>query len=189
MVFDHLISPQYDDLAAMTAQDLLGAQMATSDFLDDDTPLTPRDASLARQSFASLLTADAETAKQAALNLKTPAAVQHTVAMLSAYDWDFVEQAKQIRGYVVAKITDETTHPDARIRLRALELLGKVTEVAAFTERSEVVHKSASSEELDNRLRERLKKLLPPTREIETIDALPVKEIRHGNEKASVQAL
>ena len=42
--------------------------------------------------------------------------------MLALYDWDFVEQAKELRGFVVAKILEETSHPDARIRLRGNRL-------------------------------------------------------------------
>lgn len=52
--------------------------------------------------------------------------------------------------------TNEDNPPNSRIR--ALELLGKVTEVAAFTERKEqtIVH---SSEQIRNQIMERLKSL------------------------------
>ena len=92
--------------------------------------------------------------------LKVPEAVKQLVGMLSAYDWAFVEQARELRGYAVAKITEETVHPDARIRLKALELLGKVTEVALFTERSEITHKNVSDEQLDEDLKARLSEYL-----------------------------
>ena len=112
--------------------DLVSAQMRTASFLDDDaatpTRIPPRDTALAQQAFTSILTGAAkEVAVKDVLALKTPEAVRHHVAMLSAYDWDFIEQAKQLRGFVVAKLLDETKHPDARIRLRALELTGKLT--------------------------------------------------------------
>jgi hypothetical protein len=57
---------------------------------------------------------------------------------------------------------EETTHPDARILLKALQMLGNVTEVALFTERVEVTKKDVSEEEIEKRLRERLEKLLTP---------------------------
>jgi hypothetical protein len=61
--------------------------------------------------------------------------------------------------------TDSTNPPAARIR--ALELLGKVTEVAAFTERREqtVVH---SSEAIKAQIMDRLKAI--------TIDVVPVEQ-------------
>ena len=49
-----------------------------------------------------------------------------------------------------------------RIRLKALQMLGNVTEVALFTERVEVTKKDVSEEEIEKRLRERLEKLLTP---------------------------
>ena len=66
----------------------------------------------------------------------------------------------QIRATVIERLqleaTDENNPPAARIR--ALELLGKVTEVAAFTERREqtVIH---SSEAIKQQLIERLRSL------------------------------
>lgn len=66
----------------------------------------------------------------------------------------------QLRATVIERLqleaTDENNPPAARIR--ALELLGKVTEVAAFTERREqtVIH---SSEAIKQQLMERLRSL------------------------------
>ncbi|NBP81144.1 hypothetical protein EBU58_10610, partial [bacterium] len=46
--------------------------------------------------------------------------------------------------------------------LKALQMLGNVTEVALFTERVEVTKKDASEEEIERRLRERLSKFILP---------------------------
>jgi hypothetical protein len=59
----------------------------------------------------------------------------------------------------VSKILEETTHPDAKIRLRALELLGKVTEVALFTDRVRVETSNVTDADLDSRLKEKMLKL------------------------------
>jgi hypothetical protein len=92
--------------------------------------------------------------------LKTPESVRHLVTLLSAYDWEFVEQAKQMRGMAVAKIIEETNHPDARIRLKAIEMLGRVTEVALFTDRLEVKKTDLTDAEIDQKLQDKLDKLL-----------------------------
>ena len=73
----------------------------------------------------------------------------------------------------VAKIVEETDHPDARIRLKALELLGKVTEVGLFTERFEVKKSEMSDAELDAKIKEKLAAL---NRTIE-VDATEVEDI------------
>lgn len=177
MLFQQLIDPDFTVLEDAPTDEIIGAQMATSNFLDDDdAPLPQRrqpnsaDTTLARAAFAAGFSSSESDHKAAVLSLKTPAAVQHHVAMLSQYDWEFVEQAKQLRGFVVAKLLEEVKHPDARIRLRSLELIGKVTEVAAFTERIQVTKVDATSDELQDRIRSKLAALLPKTIEIETVE-------------------
>jgi hypothetical protein len=59
----------------------------------------------------------------------------------------------------VAKIVEETEHPDARIRLKALELLGRVTEVGLFTERIEIRKTDLTDTELDQKIKEKLNRL------------------------------
>ena len=76
--------------------------------------------------------------------------------MLTAYQWKFVEQAEELRSMAVAKIVKETDHPDARIRLKALDMLGKVTEVALFTDRVSIKTEEVTDEELDKRIKEKL---------------------------------
>ena len=184
MLFEHLLSPEFTAIDDLPAEAIFNAQVETLDWLDDDTaPITgappkPRDRALAQQAFAAL-TAGAPPDKQLTdvKNLRTPEAVRHLVGMLSAYDWDFVEQAKQLRGFVVAKLLEETKDPVARNRLKALELIGKITEVAVFSERVEVVHKEASADELVSRLRSKLTGLLPKVVEVETVECRPDDEV------------
>ena len=129
--------------------------------LEDDEIETKAEQEAARKSFASLVSGQpAGNTQQALANIKTPAAVQHLVGMLTAYDWAFVEQAKELRGYAVAQILEEVKHPDARIRLKALDMLGKVTEVALFTERVEVKKTEMSDVELENRIKEKLNRFM-----------------------------
>ena len=163
--------------------DILDAQVATDRWLKDlgvpsDTDLdTKSQQNAAREAFTSL-NFDVDNAKQrtALAVIKTPAAVQHLSGMLTAYDWEFVSQAKELRGYTVSKILEETKHPDARIRLKALQMLGNVTEVALFTERVEVIKKDASEEEIEKRLRDRLAKFLTPIDGATVTDVTPVSE-------------
>lgn len=166
-----------------TPTDILAAQVATDKWLTDLG--VPSDAAIddksqkdaARRAFTSLNFDPDDTKQRVALaTVKTPVAVQHLTGMLTAYDWNFIEQAKELRGYTVSKILDETKHPDARIRLKALQMLGNVTEVALFTERVEVTKKDASEEEIEKRLRERLSKFLSPANGAVVTDVTPVSE-------------
>lgn len=159
-------------LEKASAEAVLNAQAATADLFAELG--VPSDAEIdarlqkqeAREAFQTIVVdpdATEDKKKLALTRIKAPEAVQHLVGMLTEYDWEFIEQAKGIRGMIVAKLLEETKHPDARIRLKALQMLGNVTEVKLFTERVEVHKIDATEEELNARLQERLQKYLNPT--------------------------
>ena len=169
-----------------TPEDILNAQHSTSDWLTSlgaptaDTADATAAASLAQGAFQALIKPDTDTKqRQTLLALKTPAAVRHLTGMLTAYDWEFVHQAKELRGYAVSKILEEVEHPDARIRLRALELLGRVTEVALFTDRVEVKKTEMKDTELDAKIKEKLARFMG------VIDATPTDAVLIEDANAS----
>jgi len=168
-------------------QALLDAQANTADWLQALGAPAPGEAerlaaaSTAQAAFQAIVTQDTTPVQRAALvALKTPAAVRHLTGMLTAYDWEFVEQAKEIRGYAVSKLIEETKHTDARIRLRALELLGKVTEVALFTDRVEFKKTDVSDADLDAKIKEKLSRFMKVT----TVQPGDVIDIPSKNETA-----
>ena len=177
-MFEHLIgfSPEPSGIGDFVAADdvapvkMLDAQVNTANWLSelgvpsDEEIDEKQQQKAARDAFTAMaVTDDADTkVKEKLARLKTPPAVQQLAGMLCAYDWEFIEQAKDLRGYTVAKIVEETKHPDARIRLKALQMLGNVTEVALFTERVEVKKVDATEEEIESRLRDRLSRYLKP---------------------------
>jgi hypothetical protein len=148
-------------------EETLNAQVNTTAWLeklgvdDDDKALKEANAKAAQKVFTALSTNTpvAET-KHQLTQIKTPEAVRHLVAMLAAYDWEFVEQAKHLRGMAVAKILEETNHPDARVRLKALDMLGRITEVALFTERVEIKKADMSDSDIDKKIKEKLNKFM-----------------------------
>ena len=199
-MLEHLINGEFQpDVVDMTAAELLpiekadpttiiDAKVKTADWLkelelDDEEVETKADAEAARKSFASLVTGQSvATTQQALTSIKAPAAVQHLVGMLTAYDWAFVEQAKELRGYAVAQILEEVKHPDARIRLKALDMLGKVTEVALFAERIEVKKTELSDMELDSRIKEKLNKFMHV---IDVVDVSDIEDTAPKKDKES----
>lgn len=180
-------------LKKVSGPDLLDAQVKTADWLkelgaeDDEQVLTQAQEQTAVQAFTALTTG-APDPKTAIANIQVPAAVRKTVAMLTAYNWKFVEQAQEIRGKAVHQLLDEMDHPDARIRLKAIELLGKVTEIGLFTERIQVKKEELDDQELDNRIREKLAQLQKTVdaeakaKEERNADAEDVEEIQHDGE-------
>jgi hypothetical protein len=157
----------FTPLDKASPEETLNAQVNTTAWLeklgvdDDDKALKEANAKAAQKVFTALSTNTpvAET-KHQLTQIKTPEAVRHLVAMLAAYDWEFVEQAKHLRGMAVAKILEETNHPDARVRLKALDMLGRITEVALFTERVEIKKVDMSDSDIDKKIKEKLNKFM-----------------------------
>lgn len=94
------------------------------------------------------------------LTRKTPAALLLTERILRDYGHKIVEEAAQVRHMVVNKLIQETENPDARIRVKALELLGKVSDVGLFTEKQEITITHQSSDDIRARLRRKLERLM-----------------------------
>jgi hypothetical protein len=170
-MLEHLVSteahPPGDFIALddASAEELLAGQTATSSWLEDlgvrpDSQITdPLQVEAARVAFGSLTTG-ATSSKEALLTIKTPEAVRHLTGMLTAYDWEFVEQAKELRGYAVAQILEETKNPNPNIRLKALQLLGKVTEIGLFTDKVEIKKTELTDSEIDAKIKEKLGKFM-----------------------------
>lgn len=151
---------------ADTAQ-VIDAKVGTTDWLtqlgavDPGQVVSQAQAQNARNAFSTIVSASpAEITHTALAQIKTPEAVRHLVGMLSAYDWEFIEQAKELRGYTVAKLVEETQSSNANIRLKALGLLGKVTEVGLFTDKIEVKKTEMSDEEIEKRIKEKLNRFM-----------------------------
>lgn len=91
--------------------------------------------------------------------LTTPASVLKLSGLLKEYDYALIDDAKKIRNYVINRLIEESDNPDPRVRLKAVELLGKVTEVAAFTERAEVRTQHLTEDDLNRAVMEKLQAL------------------------------
>lgn len=164
------------ELDDASASEVLSAQYNTAELLTslgistDEEVDKRQQTAAAREAFGALTTtADTEDQKTKLVQLKTPEAVRHLTGMLAAYDWEFVEMAKELRGYTVAKLVEETKSPNANIRLKALGLLGKVTEVGLFTEKVEIKKTDLTEDEIDKKLKEKLAKFMDVT-DVEVID-------------------
>lgn len=204
MILDHLVKAEEADyvptvvnaasvipLDKATPAQTLSAQKKTADWLtqiteDDEEILTEAQEAKVINTFNALTQADPK-AKEKLLTLELPEEIQNVVGMVTAYQWKFVEQANELRSMAVTKIAKETEHPDARIRLKALELLGKVTEVALFTDRVEVKREELSDEELEKRIKAKLERYMGVVdvvdAEINETEAADIEVLPENNEK------
>ena len=170
----------FDPLENLNATETLSAQMKTSKWLeafadDDKETLTQAQEEKVTDTFNALTRQD-PNAKQKLLQLDLPEEIKTAVGMVTAYQWKFVEQAEELRSMAVSHIVKEVSHPDARIRLKALEMLGKVTEVALFTDRVAIKSEDVTDEELDARIKEKLGRYMG------AVDIVDVEEIPEKSE-------
>lgn len=91
---------------------------------------------------------------------RTPEGALFVKNLLTQYDMEVVQESKRLRNYVTNRLILESENPDARIRIRALELLGKVSDVGLFTERTEITVNNRSTVELENSLRDKVRRLM-----------------------------
>jgi hypothetical protein len=108
---------------------------------------------------------------------QTAAALLMTQQILEEFGHKIVQEAERVRHLVTNKLVIETENPDPRVRLRALELLGKMGDVGLFTEKKEVTITHQTSDDVRERLRARLARLIPPEMEdaevVEEADPAP----------------
>jgi hypothetical protein len=158
--------PAKDDLAGQ--KDLLrnAAAAANAARLLMEHGLDPEPSDEDKQLAAAMVTAYARDPEKIStlmspekLGQMPPAAVMMTDDILKEFGHEIVKDAVRVRHLVMNKLVIETENPDPRIRIRALELLGKITDVGLFTERSEVTITHQTTDDLRERLREKLMQL------------------------------
>jgi hypothetical protein len=130
--------------ACATIKELMGA--------GGEVDLTDGDSTTAHQIFAH----------QAPLKIgrTPPGAILKLEAMLSHYDHEFLGANRRIANYVTNRLLEETEDEDPKVRLKALELLGKRKGVNLFSEQMEITIKQKPTEDLETELTTLLEKYM-----------------------------
>ena len=116
-----------------------------------------------------------KTSKKAShknISTLTPASLLLTNSILQEFGQSVVDSALQVRHLVTNKLLLESENADPRVRIRAVELLGKISDVGLFAEKSEVTITHQSTDDLREKLRSKLEKLVNPVEEEEIEDAV-----------------
>ena len=90
----------------------------------------------------------------------TPASLKAIRSYLDEYGRQVVTHAVELRHLVTNRLIEESQNPDPRVRIRALELLGKHSDVGLFSEKQEVTVTHQTTDELKEKLRAKLQKLI-----------------------------
>ena len=132
-------------------------------------PITEDD----RQVAALLATAYAEDPEDASKKITNhkastfrPASMVLVNTILTEFSHEIVVKSVHIRNLVTNKLLLETESSDPRIRLKAMEMLGKISDVGLFTEKTEVTVTHQSTSDLRDSLKHKLHKMIMPDEEI-----------------------
>ena len=110
-----------------------------------DVEVTPEDKTASHQIMAS--------GKMPPAKNLTPGTIINLEAILTEWDQEVLDVHRRLRNYVTNKMIMESTDPDPRQRMKALENLGKISGVGLFSERIDinVTHRTISDIESDLR--------------------------------------
>lgn len=146
------------------------AAVKTAELLELDTTPTEEDKAAAEQITYNLAENEPRANKvlvKKASQIK-PATYGQVKDLLDEFSIRVVDNAVQIRLLVTNKLLLESGNEDPKIRIRALELLGKITDVGLFTEKTEVTINQQSTQDLTASLRAKIRRLMLPD-EIEDV--------------------
>jgi hypothetical protein len=108
-------------------------------------------------------------------------------ALLNEYDKQIVKDAIQLRTYITNKLLEISNCGNAKDELRALELLGKISDIGLFVEKSEVNITHTSAAALEHSIKDKINRMLGKANvEIEDADFRPLP--RHIKEPVQSEA-
>ena len=186
-----LVTPELDvpvpfSLTAEEARDLHARAQAafnTVEFLTANgmqlPTVTNADKKEAREQFFETPTAGKEISTAAAIILK---------GMLNEYDVEVVRNAAQVRNYVKMRLMMLTGSDKESTQLKALELLGKMSDVGAFAERLEINVTHRTTEELQAELATKLSSYMDGIIDVEA-KSIEIKEEKYLNGAPAVQVI
>lgn len=143
------------------------------------TTATSAEKKEAREQFFETPTASKEISSAAAIILK---------GMLDEYDVEIVRNAAQVRNYVKMRLLMLTGSDKEVTQLKALELLGKMSDVGAFAERLEVNVTHRTTEELQTELAGKLSAYMDNIIDVEA-KSLGVTEEKYLNGAPAIQVI
>lgn len=155
------------DMAYVDLRERAEAACRSIELLEEHGYVAPLETSEDKEVAAALTSAYAvnpQATSQKANNVNTssmtPASLQNVRTYLDEYGRAVVNHAVELRHTVTNRLIEESQNPDPRIRIRALELMGKISDVGLFTDRTEVTITHQTTDELRNKLRAKLQRLV-----------------------------
>jgi hypothetical protein len=164
---DHPVPYNTSDEKPATFKDELTVTANTVDLLEGlgmQIEASPADVERTKR-----LVADAISGQKTSV-LQQPTAAFAAREFLKAYGNQLAMDVHEVRSAVTAKLMELANCGDPKFELKALELLGKHSDIGLFTERSEITVNYKSSGDLENAIKERVRRLL----NADIVDVTPI---------------
>lgn len=110
--------------------------------------------------------------KKTTTELRKPETAFAANLFLKTYANRVAADMHEVRSAITAKLMEIANCGDPRYELKALELLGKHSDIGLFTERSEITINHKSSDDLEAAIKDRIKRLLNS----DVIDVTPISD-------------
>jgi hypothetical protein len=107
---------------------------------------------------ASLINGEDKPTRPRHISVSAEAAAAQ--ALIKEFDFQAFADVMQARSFITNKLIKIADCGDPKVELKALELLGKHSDIGLFTERSEITVHHTTSQALENSIKERVKRLL-----------------------------
>jgi hypothetical protein len=103
----------------------------------------------------------------------TPGTIINLEAILSEWDHEVLDAGRRLRNYVTNKLIMDSNNADPRVRIKVLELLGKLNNVGLFSDRVEVNVVNRSIDSIEQELAKTLELYMGKADEVEIEKELP----------------
>jgi hypothetical protein len=155
---DHPVPYSTDKAETSSFSEELAVTANTQDLLEQlggtIPEMSPEDAA------ATAKLAEAAIKKQDKGALSSPGVAFSAREFLRVYSARLAVDVSDVRSALTNKLLELANCGDPRFELKALELLGKHSDIALFTERSEVTVTYKNATDLESAIKERIKRLL-----------------------------
>lgn len=145
---------------ASNTVDLIEQLGGSIDFSNDDL-----------EKAQKLITGAGKTKTPKHITASSEAKAAHT--LIKKFDFTAFQDALQARNFITNKLITLADCGDPKLELKALELLGKHSDIGLFTERSEITITHTTSEALENSIKDRIKRLLNS----DVVDVAPLDDL------------
>jgi hypothetical protein len=112
----------------------------------------------------------------------TPGTIINLESILSEWDQEVIDVSRRLRNYVTNKLIEDSTLPDPKHRLKALEMLGRISSVGLFSDKVEVNVTHRSLSDIESELKKTLAIYMGDAERVDKAKPISLEELDYDAE-------